>query len=707
MTRTPLARPITIVTAALALVVGGFAFPLDEAGAQVGTPQLLGPTVLSDAPEYFTDMWNDPLDMSNEADFDVTPGRRAVGVSTALGGGRLDYTTRNGFGRMYFVSSEPTPMNAIGHREANQKPIDTSAFRRMSIRAYTDRDTVAYLVWNRCIGGEADPGCQGTKAVRLRQGWRTYDFDMTGASDLDSYTDPGLPASVSGAPWQGAPVFQLSLQPSVSGVSGISGLIDNVRIYQPGVAVQTVGIPGSGTYEVWYDTDTNPANNGTETAQGEGAGFLMRSVAGQAAVDLGRIPPGEYRIVTAQGGTRSAPSAALRIDAAPRPVVVDPDMAGAGDWAAEVRGDAFDFDNAGDIFRMFDGGPSNRNSDVAVTNGLLAMTSAGRWDDPQLYLTDAPWHNPVLDAEEWNRISWRMAYQGSWGTDPVAGQGLDMRFCWQNLAGAHSCSLDVFPKLGWTDYAVTLQTPDPAAIEAPGYSRIGFGGPASRFVQLFRLDPHEDPGYRAWFLDHVRIGHNDRIPVNGTFDITFRDDAWEAGTTAEIFVDAGPQPGLGDRIAAGYPVAQGDNVVKWAGAGYGPGEYTVRVRLTDPRGVQRWSESTGPVEIPDPNRWRPFGSLDAVTLRDRTIYAAGWAADPDAVRASIPVHLYVNGVGYDLGPAGAPRGDVGANRTDLGPFHGWSATVPANKGDNNVCAFAINIGHGSNTLLGCRNVVVK
>lgn len=698
-------RSTVLALSSVALAVTGFFAPVrvPAASAQDGSLQ----PVLSEAPEYFTDMWNDPLDMSNEEDFDVVPGRRAVGVSVALGGGRLDYTTTNGFGRMYFVSSEPTTMNAIGHREANRKPIDTGAFRRISIRAWTDRDSVGYVVWNRCVGGEADPGCQGTKAVRLESGWRTYDLDMTGANDLDSYTDNSLPTSVSGAPWVGAPVYQLSLQPSVSGQSGIHGLIDFVRIYQPGVAVQSVSVGGTGTRELWYDTNADPSDNGTLAAQGEGAGFLMYSAPGSAAVDLGRLPSGTYRIVNAQGANRLAPSEPFSIDPAPRPVVVDPDIAGEGDWAAEIRGDAFDFDDPGDIFRMFDGGASNRNSDVGLNGGVLAMTSAGRWDDPQLYLTDAAWHNPVLDAEEWNRISWRMAYQGTWGTDPVPGQGLDFRFCWQNLAGAHSCSLDVFPKLGWTDYAVDLQTPDPAAIEAPGYSKIGFGGPNSRFVQLFRMDPHEDPGYRAWFLDHVRISHTDRMPVNGTFAITFRDDGWKPGTTAEVFVDAGPQPGLGDAIVTGLPVQPGNNVVNWAGFGYGPGEYTVRVRLTDSRGVQRWSESTGPVEIPDPIRWKPYGSLDAVSASDRSIQAAGWVVDPDSVRAAVPVHLYVDGVGHDLGPSGAPRGDLGAARTDLGPYHGWTASIPVGPGTHSVCAFGINIGHGSNTLLGCRSVVVK
>lgn len=699
-------RTSLLAITTLSLSVAGFFAPVHVpvASAQTG----LGQPVLSEAPEYFTDMWNDPLDMSNEEDFDVVPGRRAVGTSVALGGGRLDYTTTQGFGRLYFVSSEPVTMNAIGHREANQKPIDTSAFRRMAVRAWTDRDSVAYIVFNRCVGGEADPGCQGTKAIRLKAGWRTYDLDMTGASDLDSYTDGSLPTSVSGASWTGAPIYQLSLQPSASGQSGIHGLIDDVRIYEPGVSIQTTSVTGSGTRELWYDTDADPSNNGTLAGQGEGAGFLMYSAApGSAAVDLGRLSPGTYRLVSAQGTNRSAPSSTFRIDAAPRPVVVDPDVGGSGDWAAEVRGDAFDFDNAGDIFRMFDGGPSNRNSDVGLFNGVLAMTSAGRWDDPQLYLTDAAWHNPVLDASEWNRISWRMAYQGTWGTNATAGEGLDFRFCWQNAAGAHSCSLDVFPKLGWTDYAVALQTPVPSAIEAPGYSGIGFGGPNSRFVQLFRIDPHEDPGYRAWFLDNVRISHVDRMPVNDAFNITFRDDAWEPGTTAEVFVDAGPQPGLGDSIVSGLPVSQGDNVVRWAGFGYGPGDYTVRVRLTDPRGVQRWSGSTGPVQIPDPVRWMPFGSLDAVTARGRSIQAAGWVVDPDSVRAQVPVHLYVDGVGHDLGPAGGPRGDLGSVRTDVGPYHGWTASIPAGPGTHSVCAFGINIGHGSNTQLGCRSVVVK
>lgn len=692
----------------LALCLAGAAplVPVDV-GAAPGNPSVAGPGVISDAPEYFTDIWNDPMDMSNEEDFDVTPGRRAAGVSVAMGGGIIDYTTRAAFGRLYFVDSEPTELNAVGHREANEKPVDTRAFRRMSIRAWTDREVVAYIVWNRCTNGAGGADCQGTKAVRLRPGWRTYDLDMTGANDIDSYTDPGLPTSVSGASWTGGGVVQLSLQPSVAGVVGVRGLIDNVRLYEPGVALQTVSVAGTGVHELWYDTDSDPSNNGTSADQGAGAGYLGPVGPGATTVDLGRIPPGPYRFVTSQGGARSAPSGGFAIDAAPRPVVVDPDISGAGDWATEVRGDPFDFENTDDVFRMFDGGPSYRNADAGFWGGALHLTSAGQWDDPQLYLTDAAWHNPMLDAEEWHRISWRMAYDGTWGTNAVPGEGLDMRFCWQGLGGAASCSLDLFPKLGWTNYAVDLKTPNPASIEAPGYSGIGFGGGASKFVQLLRIDPHEDPGYRAWHLDNVRISHNDRIPVNGTFAITFRDDAWEQGTTAEIFVDSGPQPGLGDLIEGGRPVSPGDNVVQWAGAGYGPGEYTVRVRLTDPRGVQRWSASTGPVEIPDPNKWKPYGSFDVAAARGKEIYVAGWAADPDAVRAGTAIHVYVDGRGYDLGAAVNPRGDLAASRTDLAAFHGFSAQVPGGDGNHQVCAYAINIGHGSNTQLGCKNVLVK
>jgi len=102
----------------------------------------------------------------------------------------------------------------------------------------------------------------------------------------------------------------------------------------------------------------------------------------------------------------------------------------------------------------------------------------------------------------------------------------------------------------------------------------------------------------------------------------------------------------------------------------------------------------------------PFGSLDVVRAGPGRIDVAGWAIDPDTV-ASIPVHVYVDGVGYALS-ANQSRSDVGAVYPGYGPLHGFSASLPASAGSHQVCVYGINIaGGGSNSLLGCRTVSVS
>ncbi|MCD9623583.1 glycoside hydrolase family 43 protein [Rhabdothermincola salaria] len=100
----------------------------------------------------------------------------------------------------------------------------------------------------------------------------------------------------------------------------------------------------------------------------------------------------------------------------------------------------------------------------------------------------------------------------------------------------------------------------------------------------------------------------------------------------------------------------------------------------------------------------PFGSLDVVSAGPGSVRVAGWALDPDTA-ASIPVHVYVGGRGTAL-TADRTRSDVGAAYPGYGSAHGFSRTLSASPGAQRVCAYAINVGRGSTTLLGCRTVVV-
>jgi GH25 family lysozyme M1 (1,4-beta-N-acetylmuramidase) len=96
----------------------------------------------------------------------------------------------------------------------------------------------------------------------------------------------------------------------------------------------------------------------------------------------------------------------------------------------------------------------------------------------------------------------------------------------------------------------------------------------------------------------------------------------------------------------------------------------------------------------------PFGSLDApvMTAGDRATIS-GWAIDPD-ITGPIDVHVYVDGVGVAT-TANLPRFDVASAYPGFSGNHGYSISVPVPYGARTACAYGINQGAGSNTLLGC------
>lgn len=110
----------------------------------------------------------------------------------------------------------------------------------------------------------------------------------------------------------------------------------------------------------------------------------------------------------------------------------------------------------------------------------------------------------------------------------------------------------------------------------------------------------------------------------------------------------------------------------------------------------------GSTHVPS-NPHGPFGSVDAVQAMPGSFQVSGWVADPDSSE-SIPVHVYVSGVGYPFLADGV-RDDVGAALPNLGSRHGFSVTVPATApGPNDVCVYGINVGAGGNSLIKCTRV---
>jgi len=102
----------------------------------------------------------------------------------------------------------------------------------------------------------------------------------------------------------------------------------------------------------------------------------------------------------------------------------------------------------------------------------------------------------------------------------------------------------------------------------------------------------------------------------------------------------------------------------------------------------------------------PRGAIDDISVGPGNVRVRGWTLDPDTA-ASIPTHIYVDGVGRSF-DADVNRPDIDAAFPGYGPAHGIDAVFTDLKpGAHTVCVYGINMaGAGAHTLLGCRVVTV-
>jgi hypothetical protein len=100
----------------------------------------------------------------------------------------------------------------------------------------------------------------------------------------------------------------------------------------------------------------------------------------------------------------------------------------------------------------------------------------------------------------------------------------------------------------------------------------------------------------------------------------------------------------------------------------------------------------------------PYGAVDAFSVRPGMYTVSGWVFDPDTI-ASTPVHVYAGASGV-AGTAEMSRSDVAAAYPGYGPNHGFSLTVPASPGMNNVCVYGIDVvAPGANKQIACKQLV--
>jgi hypothetical protein len=320
------------------------------------------------------------------------------------------------------------------------------------------------------------------------------------------------------------------------------------------------------------------------------------------------------------------------VDGRPRPVVVDPDLAGGQDYATTVRGDPWDMAQLSDV-------AGSANTALTIDGGNLRGTSAGPAPNDPVVLLASP--GPI-NTRRWHRLTLQVAYAGPFGLHGGPGGGMVGRWIWRNplVPGGTQESNDLVVTPGPQRITVDLHTDPPSAVnddEIP--HRAGWGAAGSMWLDTPRWDPHEDPGARVWWLEDVRLARNDL--ADPTFTIRFRDDAWEPGTTARLSLVEGPRGTAGTALHGGtLPLAAGENTFLLdARTLPAQGVFHVRLEVTDPGGTTATAWSTGPVETGTPVEFTdvdPHGSFMAdVSWVVKEGVADGY--DPDTFGSTAPV----------------------------------------------------------------------
>jgi Domain of unknown function (DUF1906) len=190
---------------------------------------------------------------------------------------------------------------------------------------------------------------------------------------------------------------------------------------------------------------------------------------------------------------------------------------------------------------------------------------------------------------------------------------------------------------------------------------------------------------------------------------------------------------LASRLGSSYPEPDDLWVANWDGRANATGSYFPAGAWSDHQRIHQYrgghDETYGGVTINIDNNYvegatagsassgeDPRGSFETVASpAPGQVQISGWAFDPSAPLKPVSIRAYLGGEvdaggasGYELGPiATQERTDLLALFPRAGAAHGFDASFPViGSGRQRLCVYALDIGWGSDKLLGCRRVGV-
>jgi cell wall-associated NlpC family hydrolase len=150
--------------------------------------------------------------------------------------------------------------------------------------------------------------------------------------------------------------------------------------------------------------------------------------------------------------------------------------------------------------------------------------------------------------------------------------------------------------------------------------------------------------------------------------------------------DTGPTPAFELTV----PVAAGEHTVCIVAVNRGLGVNRVLKCLATPLGRKLTSAEVA--------AHSPVGALTHARASARQVHVKGWTTDPDYVSRHTTAVLYIDSspavtVSTTTNPAPRPDGAGAASAFDI--------SAPVSSGSHMVCVWAVNVGFGANTFLGC------
>jgi hypothetical protein len=541
----------------------------------------------NEAPEFATDTWSDPWDMSNRDDIMIhdQPWTAQNLIGPAFSSGKLSFRLNGNCGAsscIGFISPLwngmfPDALAAgrdgiIGGFAGNG--INAGVYNSLSIRMKVSgglKPSGHGVFWTR--GKSANDASQrgGMATPYVGDGqWHTYTFRLLGDSALGSVPFSG---TING--------LRIAMQPAIGQTPLVE--IDWIRLFQAGASPSAAGIA--------------PLDTGLASYTGTGVA-ACEQILGRAGksnlADLSMLPDGTYQVFSnadcSPGGTVTNATIAVR----PRPQVVEPDITGGTDYATNFLKDPWDFSNAKDVARTGNlcGGTFTRWAGTySAYNCRVPYT--GYIDDPfvQLRVGSGPYAIPTY---KYHRITVKFTFEGPFSLYGGCRGGTIGRVLWLDSNYRSGPARQTRPFVTYKDrdtITVDLNLPAHALNDGASSSWAPFVLPKGKYVTYLRWDPNEDTCARWFHLDDVKLRADD-APVFNQFQIKWSDATAQPGDSVDL-VSAGPN-GV-TVLATGLPNSANGSFT-WNMTGLPKGSYQVLVRVNR-NGQFADSWATGPVTI--------------------------------------------------------------------------------------------------------------